>query len=338
MSRQPHRRLNQLTGDWVLVSPQRAARPWRGTTEPAAAVRPPRYEPGCYLCPGNRRAGDRVTPSYGSTYVFDNDFPALLPEPAAPPAGASPLLVAKGVRGICRVVCYSPRHDLTLGEMPAPDIAGVIGSWTAQYAELGGRGWVEHVLIFENRGAMTGASNPHPHGQIWAEDHLPREPLAETRRFDAYGGCLLCDYLAAELACGDRVVLAGEHFVALVPFWAAWPYEVLVLPRVHAGALPDLSDRQRDGLAEVISGLTAVYDALFDTPFPYSAGLHQRPTDGRRHPGWHLHAHYVPPLLRSASVRKYFGGYELLAQPQRDLPPEEAAARLRAVTPVPAGR
>jgi UDPglucose--hexose-1-phosphate uridylyltransferase len=338
VSRGPHRRLNQLTGEWVLVSPHRTARPWRGPVEAVTPSQRPAYDPGCYLCPGNPRAGGSGTPRYSSTYVFDNDFPALLPEPSTVPATGSPLLVAEAQRGLCRVVCYSPRHDLTLGEMPVPEIAGVVDEWTRQYAELGGLDWVRHVQIFENRGAMTGASNPHPHGQIWAEDHLPREPLAETRRFQAYGGCLLCDYLAAELASGERVVLAGDEFVALVPYWAMWPFEILVLPREHAGALPDLGDRARHGMAEVLHRLTGIYDRLFDTPFPYSSGLHQRPTDGGRHPGWHLHAHFYPPLLRSATVRKYFGGYELLAQPQRDLTPEDAAAKLRAAVPAPVTR
>jgi UDPglucose--hexose-1-phosphate uridylyltransferase len=324
----PHRRLNQLTGEWVLVSPHRTARPWRGQVEPPAP-RPPAYDPDCYLCPGNPRAGGDRTPHYTATYVFDNDFPALLPEPGEPPRSRSPLLVAEPERGICRVICYSPRHDRTLGEMAADDIAAVVDAWAGQYAELGALDWVRHVQIFENRGAMTGASNPHPHGQVWAEDHLPREVAAEWRRIQSYGGCLLCDYLAAELADGRRIVLANEYGVALVPYWAVWPFETLVLPRAHAGSLSDLDAGARHGLADLLGRLNRAYDGLFDVTFPYSMGFHQRPTDGAEYPGWHLHGHYYPPLLRSATVRKFIGGYELLAQPQRDITPESAAERLR---------
>lgn len=327
-----HRRLNRLTGEWVLVSPHRTARPWQGQVEEVAADQRPAYDPACYLCPGNGRAGGARTPEYDSTYVFDNDFAALTPDVAPEEDDRKGLLIAQSERGICRVVCFSPRHDLTLGQMPAEAIRTVVDTWVDQYLELGSLDWVRHVQIFENRGAMMGASNPHPHGQIWANERLPNEPakeLAQQRARADSGGCLLCDYLDVELDDGERIVTGNEHFTALVPFWAVWPFETLVLPRAHAGALPDLGPDQRDGLADILRRLTRRYDRLFGVTFPYSMGLHQRPTDGDPHRGWHLHAHFYPPLLRSATVRKFMVGYELLGQPQRDITPETAAQRLR---------
>ncbi len=327
-----HRRLNRLTGEWVLVSPHRTARPWQGQVEEVAADQRPTYDPACYLCPGNGRAGGARTPEYDSTYVFDNDFAALTPDVAPEEDNRKGLLIAQSERGICRVVCFSPRHDLTLGQMPAEAIRTVVDTWADQYLELGSLDWVRHVQIFENRGATMGASNPHPHGQIWANERLPNEPakeLAQQRARADSGGCLLCDYLDVELDDGERIVTGNEHFTALVPFWAVWPFETLVLPRAHAGALPDLGPDQRDGLADILRRLTRRYDRLFGVTFPYSMGLHQQPTDGDPHRGWHLHAHFYPPLLRSATVRKFMVGYELLGQPQRDITPETAAQRLR---------
>jgi UDPglucose--hexose-1-phosphate uridylyltransferase len=328
----PHRRLNQLTGEWLLVSPHRTARPWQGQVEEHAIEQRPTYDPGCYLCPGNERAGGARTPEYQSTYVFDNDFAALKPDTPPLHLDVDGLLVAHSERGTCRVVCFSPRHDLTLGQMAPDDIARVVDTWTDQYAELGAVDWVNHVLVFENRGAMMGASNPHPHGQIWANERLPNEPARELRQQQAYakgGACLLCDYLGVELKEGERVVCHNEHFVVLVPFWAVWPFETLVLPRAHDGALPDLAADERAGLADILRRVARRYDRLFGVTFPYSMGWHQRPTDGAEHPQWHLHAHFYPPLLRSATVRKFMVGYELLAQPQRDITPESAAQRLR---------
>jgi UDPglucose--hexose-1-phosphate uridylyltransferase len=330
----PHRRLNQLTGEWLLVSPHRTARPWQGQVEEQTAERRPAYDPACYLCPGNERAGGTRTPEYTSTFVFDNDYAALLPDTPPQRLGGDRLLVAESERGVCRVVCFSPRHDLTLGGMAPAAIRRVVDTWIEQYAELGGISWVRHVQIFENRGAMMGASNPHPHGQIWANEQLPNEPARELRQQQTYaadGGCLLCDYLAAELKDGDRVVCQNDAFVALVPFWAVWPFEVLVQPREHRGALSDLDPAERDALADILRRLTRRYDGLFNVSFPYSMGFHQRPTDGAAHPEWHLHAHFYPPLLRSATVRKFMVGYELLGQPQRDITPESAADRLRSV-------
>jgi UDPglucose--hexose-1-phosphate uridylyltransferase len=327
-----HRRLNRLTGEWVLVSPHRTARPWQGQVEEVAADQRPAYDPACYLCPGNQRAGGARTPKYDSTYVFDNDFAALTPDVAPEEHDRKGLLIAQSERGICRVVCFSPRHDLTLGQMPAEAIRTVVDTWVDQYVELGNLDWVRHVQIFENRGAMMGASNPHPHGQIWANERVPNEPvkeLAQQRAHADSGGCLLCDYLDVELDDGARIVTSNEHFTALVPFWAVWPFETLVLPRAHAGALPDLDPDQRDGLADILRRVTRRYDRLFGVTFPYSMGLHQQPTDGEPHREWHLHAHFYPPLLRSATVRKFMVGYELLDQPQRDITPETAAQQLR---------
>jgi UDPglucose--hexose-1-phosphate uridylyltransferase len=328
----PHRRLNRLTGEWVLVSPHRTARPWQGQVEEVAAAQRPAYDPGCYLCPGNERAGGARTPEYDSTYVFANDFAALAPDTPPEEADRKGLLVAQSERGICRVVCFSPRHDLTLGQMPTEAIRTVVDTWVDQYVELGGLDWVRHVQVFENRGAMMGASNPHPHGQIWANERVPNEPakeLVQQRAHAESGGCLLCDYLDVELDDGERIVTGNEHFAALVPFWAVWPFETLVLPRAHAGVLPEFGPDQRDGLADILRRLTRRYDRLFGVTFPYSMGLHQQPTDGDAHPEWHLHAHFYPPLLRSATVRKFMVGYELLGQPQRDITPETAAKRLR---------
>jgi UDPglucose--hexose-1-phosphate uridylyltransferase len=296
----PHRRLNALTGDWVLVSPHRTARPWQGQIEDTAPEHRPAYDPACYLCPGSNRAGGARTPDYTATYVFDNDFAALMPDTLPDHRDEQGLLVAESERGICRVVCFSPRHDLTLGQMEPIDISLVVDTWTDQYTELGGLNWVNHVLIFENRGAMMGASNPHPHGQIWANQRLPNEAareLHQQQRHAARGRCLLCDYLAAELKEGERIVCQNDDFVVVVPFWAVWPFETLVLPRGHRGAFPDLTQQERDGLADILGRLARRYDNLFAVTFPYSMGFHQRPTTGADHPEWHLHGHFYPPLL-----------------------------------------
>jgi UDPglucose--hexose-1-phosphate uridylyltransferase len=328
----PHRRLNRLTGESVLVSPRRTARPWLGQVEAVTAEQRPSYDPACYLCPGNERAGGARTPDYKATFVFDNDFAALRPDTVPERFERAGLLAADSERGICRVVCFSPRHDLTLGQMDHQAVRQVVDTWAGQYLELGALDWVSHVQIFENRGAMMGASNPHPHGQIWANERLPSEPALELHHQRAYadrGGCLLCDYLEAELAEQERVVCQNDHFVALVPFWAVWPFETLVLPRRHVGALPALDEAERDGLGGILRRLTRRYDRLFAVTFPYSMGFHQPPTTCSEHPEWHLHAHFYPPLLRSATVRKFMVGYELLAEAQRDITPETAAQQLR---------
>ncbi|HYN87647.1 MAG TPA: UDP-glucose--hexose-1-phosphate uridylyltransferase [Ardenticatenaceae bacterium] len=328
-----HRRLNPLTGAYIVVSPHRMKRPWQGQVEKPPPEELPAYDPKCYLCPGNVRANGEHNPQYTSTFVFDNDFSALLPDTPPGDLRVDDLLLAESARGITRVLCFSPRHDLTLARMEAPDIAEVVEAWVQQTEELGAIPWVRYVQVFENRGAMMGASNPHPHGQIWGSEFLPDEPareLAGQRGFaQAHGRCLLCAYLELEVASGERVVCENEYFVALVPFWAVWPYETMILPRRHVPDLPSLDPSERAALADVIRRLGIRYDNLFETSFPYSMGWHQKPTDGGAYPEWHLHAHYYPPLLRSATVRKFMVGFELLGGPQRDLTAERAAEQLR---------
>jgi UDPglucose--hexose-1-phosphate uridylyltransferase len=332
----PHRRYNPLTGEWVLVSPQRTQRPWQGRVEPAPPETRPAYDPGCYLCPGNTRAGGVRNPDYQSTFVFTNDFAALLPDaPPAPEAG-HPLLRLESQPGTCRVVCFSPRHDLTLPEMPVADIRRVVDVWAEQVEELGGRyRWVQ---VFENKGELMGCSNPHPHGQIWAGDGLPNEPAKEERAqrnyFEQYGSPLLLDYANLEAGRGERVVVENADWLVVVPFWAVWPFETLLLPRRHVTHLPGLGEAERDALADILKRLLTRYDNLFQTEFPYSMGWHAAPTDGGEYPHWQLHAHFYPPLLRSATVKKFMVGYEMLGEPQRDLTAEQAAERLRAVAEV----
>lgn len=336
LSSHPHRRYNPLSREWVLVSPHRTQRPWQGQVEQPAPEQRPAYDPQCYLCPGNTRAGGAVNPRYAQTFVFTNDFAALLPDTPPGALDVGGLLRAESERGTCRVICFSPRHDLTLAQIDPAGLTAVVDVWAEQYQELGAWPQIGHVQIFENRGATMGASNPHPHGQIWATEHLPlavaREQESQRDYFTTTGHSLLADYLALELADGARLVCANAHFVALVPFWAVWPFETLVVSRRHVGALPDLDAQERAGLADLLRRLTGAYDRLFQVSFPYSMGIHQRPTDGAPHPEWHLHLHFYPPLLRSATVRKFMVGFELLAEPQRDITPESAAERLRAMS------
>jgi UDPglucose--hexose-1-phosphate uridylyltransferase len=329
----PHRRQNPLTGEWILVSPHRTQRPWQGAREAAAEERRPAYDPGCYLCPGNRRAGQIVNPPYEGTFAFTNDFPALLPGTPAATVSDSPLFRAETVQGECRVICFTPRHDLTLAELPLPDLERVIGTWTAQLEELSARyPWVQ---IFENKGTAMGCSNPHPHGQIWAGSFLPHlialEHRAQIEYARAHGRPLLLDAAERELDAGVRVVAQNRDWVALVPYWAAWPFELLLLPRRAVARLVDLRDGERATLAEILSQALIRYDNLFETSFPYSFGWHGAPSGMDTTDGWQLHAHFFPPLLRSATVKKFMVGYEMLAEPQRDLTPEQAAARLRGV-------
>lgn len=334
----PHRRLNLLTGEWVLVSPHRTKRPWQGQTEKLPPDTRPSYDPTCYLCPGNTRAGGIVNPAYTHTFVFENDFAALMPAEVTGHVDVAGLLRAEPVQGVCRVLCFSPRHDLTLAEMPVSAIRPVIDMWAEQTRELAGRPYIGYVQVFENRGAMMGASNPHPHGQIWAAERVPNEPAKEARQqaayFAAHGRALLLDYGALELQAAERIVCANDEWIALVPFWAVWPFETLVLPRRPAATLADLDGARRDALADILKRLTTRYDNLFEAPFPYSMGWHQRPCDGGEYAGWLLHAHFYPPLLRSATVRKFMVGFEMLGEPQRDIPAEAAAARLRDLSEV----
>jgi UDPglucose--hexose-1-phosphate uridylyltransferase len=338
----PHRRYNPLADQWVLVSPHRTKRPWLGQTEtPARAARPP-YDSTCYLCPGNQRAQGAINPAYDGTFAFDNDFSALLPgTPVQLAAGAGDaageLLRVEPVRGRCRVLCFSPRHDLTLAEMSQGEIAGVVDLWVAETAAAGADyRWVQ---VFENKGAVMGCSNPHPHGQVWASSALPTDAAVEDRQQLAYaqahgGAPLLLDYAAREIADGARVVHQSAGWLAVVPFWAVWPFETLILPRRRVARLTDLDRGARAELASFLKTLLVAYDRLFDVSFPYSMGWHGAPF-GAEHAAagaaahWQLHAHVYPPLLRSATVKKFMVGYEMLAEPQRDLTPEQAAHRLR---------
>jgi UDPglucose--hexose-1-phosphate uridylyltransferase len=309
----PHRRYNPLTSEWVLVSPQRSERPWQGHLEEPSPEALPRHDPSCYLCPGNERAGGERNPEYDGTFVFTNDFPALVPG-------------GDGEHGTCRVVCYSPRHDLGFGDLTAAAIERIVETWTEQYEELGADPHIGHVQIFENRGSQMGASNPHPHGQIWATEHVPTIVAREQEALER--SAVLLDYLDDER---ERIVEENDHFVAVVPYWAVWPFETLVVARRRVPSLLDLDDAERAALGPVLKSLVKRYDGLFGTPFPYSLGVHQAPTTGARaRECSHLHLHFYPPLLRSATIRKFMVGYELLAEPQRDITPEEAAERLRA--------
>jgi len=329
---QPHRRYNPLTGRWVLTSAERTKRPWQGGVENVPQDRRPEYDPGCYLCPGNERAGGERNPDYDSTFVFTNDYPALRPDIAEAEEAPHPLLRAVAQPGTSRVLCFSPRHDLTLAMMTPEQIRPVVDLWAQQVEELSrDYAWVQ---LFENRGEAMGASNPHPHGQLWATKIVPDEPAAEDARqsdwFAEHGHPLLVEYAAVESDRGERVVVANDDWLVVVPFWAVWPFETLVLPREPIRRLPDLTDGQRSSLADILSGLLVRYDNLFGVSFPYSMGWHGAPAiDGGAAQHWQLHAHFYPPLLRSATVRKFMVGYEMLGDAQRDIAVEHAAARLR---------
>jgi len=333
-----HRRFNPLTREWIVVSPHRTKRPWQGQQEKPNTETPPQYDPECYLCPRNKRAGGNVNPDYKSTFVFDNDFAALQPDVPDGEINVDSLLIAKPERGICRVVCFSPDHSLTLARMKTGDIKNVVDEWAAQYRELGEKDFISHVQIFENRGEMMGASNPHPHCQIWATESVPEQPTKEIdaqREYAEKGGkCLLCDYLALERQRSERIVFENDSFAVLVPFWAVYPFEVMIVSKQHRLAIDEFNGEERAGLADALQRLTTRYDNLFLTPFPYSMGFHQKPTDRGEYPFTHFHAHFYPPLLRSATIRKFLVGFELLGTPQRDITPESAAERLRGLSEI----
>jgi UDPglucose--hexose-1-phosphate uridylyltransferase len=339
LPQRPHRRQNLLTGEWLLVSPQRALRPWQGQQEAPQRVDLPHYDAHCYLCPGNTRANGQQNPAYQDVYAFQNDFSAIEGgvagdfEESIIQETNNGLLVFKEEIGYCEVICFSPRHDLTLAQMDVAGVHRVVELWCARFAALAARPEISHVQIFENKGAAMGCSNPHPHGQIWAQSHVPdlpaREGVRQATYFAEKGRVLLLDYLATELAAEERIVLENEHFAVVVPFWAAWPFETLVLPKRHIPDLSAMTAAEQHAFADAIRRITCRYDNLFQSSFPYSAGIHQAPCDGAAHPGWQLHMHFFPPLLRSASVKKFMVGYEMLAEPQRDISAESAAERLR---------
>ncbi len=329
----PHRRINPLTGEGVLVSPHRAKRPWLGQVEKNPIENLPQYDPTCYLCPRNDRAGGIKNPDYESTFVFDNDFSALLSDQTPTHVSDNPLFISVSERGVCRVVCFSPRHDLTLPELDNADIEKIIATWTEQTVDLSKIDFIHYVQVFENKGAMMGCSNPHPHSQIWGTELIPNEPAKELEKQKAYfnenGRTLLTDYIKEEHRLKERILFSNDHFTALVPYWAVWPFEVLIVAHGNAARLNELAPTAVSALADIMKRITTRYDNLFEISFPYSMGFHQAPFDDQTHPEWTLHAHFYPPLLRSATVRKFMVGYEMLAMPQRDITPESAAERLR---------
>ncbi|MFI8415441.1 galactose-1-phosphate uridylyltransferase [Serratia sp. NPDC078593] len=332
----PHRRLNPLTGQWVLVSPHRAKRPWQGQHESLTPQSLPQYAPDCFLCPGNTRATGDKNPDYADTYVFTNDFAALMSDTPQAPESHDPLMRCQSARGTSRVICFSPDHSKTLPELTLAALEQVIVTWQAQTAELGRLyPWVQ---IFENKGAAMGCSNPHPHGQVWANSFLPNEAEREDRYqrdyFKQHGTTMLMDYVQRERTDGSRTVVETAHWLAVVPYWAAWPFETLLLPKAAMQQITDLDASQRADLAVALKKLTSRYDNLFQCSFPYSMGWHGAPFNGADNAHWQLHAHFYPPLLRSATVRKFMVGYEMLAETQRDLTAEQAAERLRAVSDI----
>ncbi len=334
----PHRRFNPLTESWVLVSPHRSKRPWQGQVEKGHADQRPEHDPDCYLCPGNTRANGEQNPTYDGVYAFTNDFSALLKD--TPPAveNSNELFQYSSQSGICRVICFSPRHDLTIPEMDVASIRKVVDLWADEYQSLGSNEFINYVQIFENKGSVMGCSNPHPHGQIWSQNEVPQEPAKKTQTqkkyFEKHGKSLLSDYLDQELKNETRIVVQNDHFVALVPFWAVWPFETMIISRRHFPSIAEMNEAEKEAFADIYKKLTVRYDNLFEVSFPYSAGIHQAPTDGKDHSSWHFHMCFYPPLLRSATVKKFMVGYEMLGEPQRDITPEGAAERLKMLSDV----
>lgn len=329
----PHKRLNVLTGEWVLVSPHRTKRPWQGKVEAAAISTRPEHDFTCYLCPGNARLDGTINPKYTAPYSFTNDFSSLLKDTPEGNINNKGLLQASSEKGICKVICFSPKHNLTLPQMSEDEIVKVIELWQTEYKELSKNKWIKYIQIFENKGDIMGCSNPHPHGQIWAQSSIPVEPAKESIQFAKYyqenNKSLLSAYLEVELESRERVIEENAHFVALVPFWAVWPYETMIISKRHIINILDFSEEENIALASILKRLTIKYDNLFETSFPYSAGMHQAPVNDGEHREWHWHMHFFPPLLRSATVKKFMVGYEMLANPQRDITPEQAAKKLK---------
>lgn len=334
----PHKRYNPLTDSWVLVSPHRAKRPWQGQVEKVAGDDRPAYDETCYLCPTNTRMNGEVNPDYQDVYIFNNDFAALLEDTPPHSFEEDELFKAATERGLGRVICFSPRHDLTVPEMEETAIRKVVDAWVDEYLTLGGKDFINYVQIFENKGFVMGCSNPHPHGQIWASSSIPDEPMkkqiSQLKYWQKNQRSLLADYIEKELIKQERVLFENEHFVALVPYWAVWPFETMIVPKRKMARISDMTDAEKDAFANAYKRLTVRYDNLFETSFPYSAGVHQAPTDGEAHDEWHWHFVFYPPLLRSATVKKFMVGYEMLANPQRDITAEKSAAVLRALSEV----
>lgn len=326
---QSHRRYNPLTGEWILVSPHRTKRPWQGKVEQQSLQHKPEYEPDCYLCPNNKRASGDINPSYSSTFVFDNDFSALRSDTFDFAINDSELIKAKSEKGICRVVCFSPKHNLTLAELELNEIIEVIKTWQKEYILLGSKPFINYVQIFENKEEIMGCSNPHPHGQIWAQETIPNEPAKEhsnqLKYFKEKGTTLLRGYIDLEKRKQERIIFENDSFVLLVPFWAVWPFETMIIPKKIINNIIQLNDKEVEHFAEILKITTVKYDNVFNVSFPYSAGIHQAPTDGVEHPEWHFHMHFYPPLLRSATIKKFMVGYEMLGEPQRDITPEKSS-------------
>lgn len=334
----PHRRYNPLMDEWVLVSPHRAKRPWQGQQEKTNEEQRPKYDASCYLCPTNTRANGEKNPDYTEPYVFTNDFAALHDEQVhfseqITDNSTESLFQLKPESGICRVICFSPRHDLTLPEMEVENIEKVVRTWITQYEELGKLPQINHIQIFENKGSVMGCSNPHPHGQIWAQKSLPsiveKLDIQQKKYFDTHQTTLLSNYVKTELEKKERIVAENAHFVALVPFWAIWPYETMIVSKRNIKAINEFSSQEIKDFASILKILTTKYDNLFETSFPYSAGIHQAPTNGKDNEHWHFHMNFYPPLLRSATIKKFMVGYEMMAESQRDITAEQSAERLR---------
>lgn len=330
----PHRRYNPLTNEWILVSPHRAKRPWQGQNESVAKDALPEHDPNCYLCAGNLRSNGVQNDNYENTFVFENDFAALLQEEIATATeSGSELFRFQPERGINKVICFSPQHNLTIPEMEITAIEKIVTTWKAQYLELGSHDFINYVQIFENKGSVMGCSNPHPHGQIWAQSSLPTQVEKTQQNLQHYYAknkrSLLHDYIAEELRLQERIVAENDHFVTVVPFWAIWPYETLIVSKRHFGNITAMTDEEIKAFSAMMKTVTVKYDNLFHTSFPYSSGIHQSPTDQAAHPEWHFHMHFYPPLLRSASVKKFMVGYEMLGEAQRDISPEKSAEILR---------
>jgi len=328
-----HRRYNPLLDEWILVSPHRAKRPWQGQRETINEEDRPEHDPNCYLCSGNVRSNGVKNDDYTDCYVFENDFSALLKEEVEFENDGNPLFQHKPERGINKVICFSAKHNLTLPEMEISEIEKIVDTWKEQYVELGAKDFINYVQIFENKGSVMGCSNPHPHGQIWAQSSLPTQVEKTQKNLKAYfeknQSSLLQDYLEQELASRERLVFENVHFAVVVPFWAIWPYETMIISKRNFDNITAMSTEEITAFAEIIKIITVKYDNLFETSFPYSAGIHQAPTDGTMHPEWHFHMHFYPPLLRSATVKKFMVGYEMLGEAQRDISPETSAKTLR---------